>query len=230
MITTLTVPLVALGLVLSTVSLQAQGQPRYRDFELGSDLLSVSALTKGAASEVKTVHARPALIQELEWRPPYFMNASSTPQTDPVQQVVFSFYNDQLFKLVINYDRRRTDGMTGADLIEALSTTYGPPLKPVAKARAVVAQFEQEFGTSLAEWAGVDYSVALHQSSYVSAFRVIVTSPRLEALARTAGVQALRLDEREAPEREIARQKKEAEDARASQEKARLANKAVFRP
>jgi hypothetical protein len=229
MITTLTVPLVALGLVLSTVSLQTQGQPRYRDFELGSDLLSVSALTKAAASEAKTVHARPALIQELEWRPPYFMSASSTPP-DSVEQVVFSFYNDQLFKLVISYDRRRTDGMTGADLIDALSTTYGPPVKPVAKTRAVGTQFEQEFGTSLAEWGDVDYSVVLHQSSYVSSFRVIVTSPQLEALARTAGVQALRLDEREAPQREIARQKKEAEDTREAQEKARLANKALFRP
>jgi hypothetical protein len=38
------------------------------------------------------------------------------------------------------------------------------------------------------------------------------------------------MDEREAPQREIARQKKETEDARTSQEKARLANKAAFRP
>jgi hypothetical protein len=38
------------------------------------------------------------------------------------------------------------------------------------------------------------------------------------------------LDDREAPQREIARQKKETEDARASQEKSRVANKAAFRP
>jgi hypothetical protein len=57
-----------------------------------------------------------------------------------------------------------------------------------------------------------------------------VTSPRLEALARTAAAQAIRLDEHEAPQREIARQKKEVEDARLSQEKARITNKAAFRP
>ena len=57
-----------------------------------------------------------------------------------------------------------------------------------------------------------------------------MTSPRLDALARTADAQAIRLDELEAPRREIARQKKETEDARASQDKARLANKAAFRP
>ena len=59
---------------------------------------------------------------------------------------------------------------------------------------------------------------------------MIVTSLRLDTLARTAEAQALRLDERDAPTREIARQKKAADDTRASHEKARLANKAGFRP
>jgi hypothetical protein len=54
--------------------------------------------------------------------------------------------------------------------------------------------------------------------------------PRLDALARTADAQALKLDAREAPQREAARQKKEADNARTSQEKARAANKAAFRP
>ena len=51
----------------------------------------------------------------------------------------------------------------------------------------------------------------LYRSSYVSGFRMIVTSARLSALARTAAAQALRLDEREAPQREREHQKKEAE-------------------
>ena len=65
---------------------------------------------------------------------------------------------------------------------------------------------------------------------YASDFRAVVSSPPLEALARVADAQAVKLDEREAPERENARQKKAADDARASQEKARLVNKAAFRP
>jgi hypothetical protein len=52
----------------------------------------------------------------------------------------------------------------------------------------------------------------------------------LDALARTADAQALRLDDREAPQRELARQKKEADETRTSQQKARLANKAAFKP
>lgn len=42
--------------------------------------------------------------------------------------------------------------------------------------------------------------------------------------------EAVRLDEQEAPRREIERQKKQAEESRAALEKVRLVNKATFRP
>ena len=231
MINTRTFTIVALGLLVSTQALQGQDQSRYRDFQLGSDLPSVSALAKVAASDAKTVHQRPAVIQELEWRPPYFTSGSTVPQNDPVRQIVFSFYNDQLSKMVVDYQHGRTAGMTDADMIEAIATAYGPPLKlAVTKTRAVASHVEEASGTPVARWGDTDYSVVLYRSSYVSEFRIIVTSPRLETLARSAAAQAIRLDEREAPQREIARQKKEVEDTRLSQEKARTANKAAFRP
>jgi hypothetical protein len=58
----------------------------------------------------------------------------------------------------------------------------------------------------------------------------VVFSKRLDALARAAVVEALRLDIQEAPERELERKKKRDEENRIAQEKARLANKATFRP
>jgi hypothetical protein len=237
MIPARTLTMVALGLVLSTHTVQSQERARYRDFQLGSDVRSVSALTGVAASEAKTVHKRPAVMQELEWRPQFSLGSVTPTQTDPVQQIVFSFYDDQLSRMVVDYDRDRTAGMTNADMIEAISTAYGPPLKPtVKKTRTILSQLEVEAGTAVAGWGDADYSVVLYrssdlyQSSSSSRFRLIVTSPRLEALARTADAQAIRLDQREAPQREIARQKKEVTDARVSQEKARIANKAAFRP
>ena len=237
MIPARTLTLVALGLVLSTHTVQSQERARYRDFQLGSDVRSVSALTGVAASAAKTVHQRPAVIQELEWRPHFSLGSVTPAQTDPVQQIIFSFYDDQLSKMVVDYDRDRTAGMTNADMIEAISTAYGPPLKPpVKKTRTVLSQLEVESGTAAARWGDADYSVVLYrssdlyQSSSSSRFRLIVTSPRLEALARTADAQAIRLDAHEAPQREIVRQKKEVTDTRVSQEKARIANKAAFRP
>jgi hypothetical protein len=237
MIPARTLTMVALGLVLSTHTVQSQERARYRDFQLGSDVPSVSALTGVAASEAKIVHQRPAVMQELEWRPHFSLGSVTPTQTDPVQQIIFSFYDDQLSRMVVDYDRDKTAGMTNADMIEAISTAYGPPLKPAVKqTRTVLSQLEVESGTAVARWGDADYSVVLYRSSNLygssssSRFRLIVTSSRLEALARTADAQAIRLDAHEAPQREIARQKKEVTDARVSQEKARLANKAAFRP
>ena len=55
-------------------------------------------------------------------------------------------------------------------------------------------------------------------------------SKRLDALARAAIVESVRLDDQEATQRETERQKKKDEENRVRQEKARQANKAPFRP
>jgi hypothetical protein len=152
------------------------------------------------------------------------------PSPDPVQQIVFSFYNDQLFRLVIDYDHNRTEGMTDADMIEAISSVYGSRSKSPLTTRVASSQVAQASGTSVARWGDAEYSVVLYRSSYASGFRMIVTSLRLDRLARTAEARASQLDELDAPKREIARQKKEADDIRAAQAKAREGNKASFRP
>jgi hypothetical protein len=220
------------GLILSAHALHAQDRSRYREFRLGSNLPSVAAVAKVAATGAKTIHQRPSVIQELDWRPPYLMTGTTASQSDPVQRIVFSFYDDQLFKLVISYDRQKTNGLTDGDMIEAISTTYGAPLlqPSLQNAPAVGSPINSELGSPIAQWGDVDYAVALHRSSFASEFRVVVTSPRLEMLARVAVAEAIRLDQREAPQREIDRKEKEAETTRASQEKARLANKATFKP
>jgi len=230
MINTRTLTITALGLVLSTHALQAQDRSRYRDFRLGGDVQSVAALTKMAPSSVKTIHQRPAVIQELEWRPAYVVSGSAASPDDPLRQIVFSFYDDQLSRMVVDYDRDRTAGLTDADMIAAISMAYGPPLRPAKRTQTIVTQIDDESGPPVARWGDADYAVVLYRSSYPSGFRMIVTSPRLEALSRNAAAQAIRLDQREAPQRELARQKKEVEDARIADEKARATNKAAFRP
>jgi hypothetical protein len=220
---------VALGLVLYAAAVHGQDRSRYRDYQLGGGLSAISTIAGVPASETKTLHSRPAMMQEFQWQRPY--TASDAVQADPVKQIVFSFYNDQLSRMVVDYDRDRTAGLTDADLIDAISATYGPRLKPgVRTARGLPSQIEQESGTPIARWGDVDYSVALYRSTYAGVVRVVVISPKLEALARSAETQSTRMDEREAPQREVARQKQAADDARTAQEKARLANKAAFRP
>jgi hypothetical protein len=223
--------LVGLALILSAAPLHSQDQPHYRDFVLGSRLSAVTTQVKASASEATVVHERPALIQQLQWRQPYFIAGSNETQTDPVEQIAFSFYNDQLYRLVIDYDRQRTKGMTDADMVRALSEAYGPAMKPKAKAtQAAASRSDVDTGMSISRWGTDDYSVVLFRASFGEGFQVVVTSTALDALARTADAQAVRQDQREAPERAIAQQKKAAEDARLSLEATRATNNAAFKP
>lgn len=216
-------------LVLSVQLLSGQERMRYRDFQLGSDLASVAKLTGLALTEAKIVHHRPSVMKDLEWRPRYF-SGGVAPQTDPVDLMVFRFYDDQLFNVVVDYDRHRTEGMTEADMIEAITATYGPASKPLPRpGRAAMPQYGAP-DTPLAIWGDTEYSVTLVRVAYPETFRLVVALTRLENLARTASIEAVRLDAKEAPQREIARQKKEAGEALAAQEKAKIENKAVFRP
>lgn len=216
-----------LVLMVSTTPLSGQESAHYRDFQLGSTLASVGSQTSVPVAEAKTIHTRPAMLQDLEWRRPY---TAATTAPDPVQRIAFSFYNDQLFRLVIDYDRERTAGMTDADMVDAISEVYGLVVKPTPKSIAASSRVDAESGTRIAGWGSPEFGAVLYRSSYASGFRMIVTSVRLSALARTAEAQALRLDEQDAPQRERAREKKEADDARAAQQKARAANKASFVP
>ena len=140
-------------------------------------------------------------------------------------------YNNQLFRVIVDYGRDRTDGMTDADMIEAISAVYGTSVKRVPGAGRVASRVEIESGSPVARWEDAGHAVVLYRtSSYREAFRLIMTEPALADLAGKAAIQAMRLDEQEAPGREIARQKKERDDGRAADEKARIANKGVFRP
>jgi len=163
----------ALGLLLSTSLVHSQGGPRYRDFQLGGDLPSISALPAAAVSEAVVIHTRPILMQELRWQRPYSSNTTPS-ETDSVKQIMFSFYNNQLSKMVVDYDHDRTVGLTDADLIDAISVDYGPRVKPGARpGRGPLTRVEEESGTLVARWAGPDYAVAMYRG-YGSDVRLIV--------------------------------------------------------
>jgi len=117
-------------------------------------------------------------------------------------------------------------------MIEAISQMYGVALLQASSTSVsgLPTSLAAEFGAPIAQWGDADYAVALYRSSFVSEFRVVVTSPQLDALAQTATAEAIRLDQHDAPQREADRKQQEAEDTRTAQEKARLANKATFKP
>ena len=95
---------------------------KYRVFEFGSSLVNV-ARQAGISAEPRVVHQRPEIIHELMWLP--VSAAPSDGAGDSVRKVIFTFYNDQLSRIVVSYDRERTQGLTSEDLVEAVSAMYG---------------------------------------------------------------------------------------------------------
>jgi hypothetical protein len=227
-----TLAIVVCGIVCLTRGVDGQSLSQYRNFALGSDVTSVSAVAGVDPTEAKTIHQRPAVLQDLEWRPSRWVAGSTASSVDPVEHILFSFYNDQLFRVVVDYGHDRTEGMTAADMIEGISSVYGAPLPRSSRvAGRAASQLETESGSLVARWGDGEHRVVLYQTaSYGAAYRLIVADARLDDLARKAGTQAGRLDDQEAPAREITRQKKERDDARVAAAKARVANKSVFRP
>ena len=213
--------------VLATPVLSAGDFSRYRSFRLGTDLATIAGQARMDPSQAKVVHRRPALIQELKWRP---QPLGPSIQAEAVSEVVFSFYNGELYRLVVNYDRYKTEGLTAEDLIAAISATYGSATKGAAEIVLPSIYGDDETLEILARWEDAEYSFNLVRFSYQPNFTLVAVSKRLDVLARAAVIEAVRLDVQEAPQKEIALQNRQAEENRVHQEKARLANKPGFRP
>ena len=208
----------------------AQDLSKYREFQFGMDLVAVAKVTGMKPSEARTIHERPAMIQELEWRPQLFLGGPSL-QTDPVQEVLFSFYDGELFRIVVSYDRDRTEGLTNDEMIEAISARYGTATRPEAKTiRFSSSSVYNDSAKVIALWENSQYSFNLFLSSYQPTLGLVGFSKRLDVLAGASIAEAIRLDEKEAPQREIERQDKQDEKDRAEEVKARLTNKPNFRP
>jgi hypothetical protein len=226
-----TLAVTAAALVLTTVGLQSQDLSQYREFRLGSTLASVQKTSGVAADDVKSIQQRPATIQELRWRPSERYNDRMMP-TEPVREVIFTFYNDQLFKIAVDYDRQRTEGLTDADLIESISASYGVPVLQATSLRtntpALLAPPDSE--AVVARWSDADTSLTLVRGTYPTTLRLIVALKSKEALARNAATKAARLDRAGPPQREVEGVNRMVEDGRVAAEEARVVNKPLFKP
>src|SRR5579864_5012787 len=204
----------ALGLlcgVLGTSMLCAADFSNYRGFQFG---MNVSAAAKQAGmnpSAAFVVHQRPAVIQQLDWRPRWPIQANEA-QADPVEDGLLSFYNGELYRIVVTYDRYKVEGMTPEDTIEAISLTYGAATRPKAEI-----EYHSNYGEVaqvIARWEDQEYSFNLVQTGNRSSFAGVLYSKRVDALAQAAIVEAVRLDTKEAPQREIEKQQKREGDER----------------
>jgi hypothetical protein len=228
------------GAVMTAAPTHAQDLSRYREFQLGTNLPMVAKQIRVKPSDAKAIHERPAVIQELEWRNPL---TDSSQRSDSVGNILFRFYNGELYRLVVTYDRERTEGMTAEDIVEAVSAKYGTANRLTAE---IILSSTRLFTDGeklisdrsekvIARWEDSQYSFNLFQYSSEATFGeatfgLVVYSKWLDDLAQAAIVESVRMDKQEATQRKIESRKKKDEENRAKQEKARRVNKPPFRP
>ena len=106
------------AMFLASSMLRSQDLSKYRAFTLGSSLSTVLKQTDQKVSDVKTLHDQPALIQEFTWWPPAIHGVAY--RSDTVEQILFSFCDGQLYKIVVNYEQSALEGMTGADMVKSI--------------------------------------------------------------------------------------------------------------
>ncbi len=205
-------------------SLRAQDLSKYRHFTLGMSLTTVLKHTDQRMTDVKVIHGRPAMIQELEWWPPNLSGSSF--QSDTVKQILFSFYNGELYKISVTYDPPSTQGLTEEDMVKSISAKYGPAAIVAPEIDSAQNDRSDPKQTTVASWEDVQYSVNLVRSSFSDVLGLVVLSRRVNTEAELATREAVKLDEQEGPKREADRQKKQTDDL----EVARQKNRKIFRP
>ncbi len=204
--------------------LRAQDLSKYRHFTMGMSLTTVLKHTDQRMTDVKVIHGRPAMIQELEWWPPNLPGSSF--QSDTVKQILFSFYNGELYKISVTYDPPSTQGLTEEDMVKSISAKYGPATIVAPEIDSAAGPRFNTKQTSVASWEDVQYSVNLVRSSFSDVLGLVVLSRRVNTQAELATREAVKLDEQEGPKREADRQKKQTDDL----EVARQKNRKIFRP
>jgi hypothetical protein len=204
--------------------LRAQDFSKYRGFSLGTSMATVLKQTERRPVDVKVIHARPTLIQELTWWPPAVPGASY--HADSVEQMLFSFCDGELYKISVNYDTASTQGLTTSDMVQSVSAKYGPATIPEHAPDSVLNELNSNNEKTVASWEDSQYFFKLVRSAFTNRFGLIIFSKKINAQAEIAIGDAVTLEKREKPQRDADLKKKEADDLEAE----RLKNQKIFRP
>jgi len=211
-------------LLLAAPLLRGQDLSKYRHFTFGMSLTRVLERTDQKMADEKDIHGRPALIQELTWWPPNLPGTSF--RSDTVEQILFSFYNAELYKISATYDRTSTEGLTAEDMVKSISAKYGPPTNIALEVNSATNEQYEMRQKLVASWEDSQYSFRLVRSSFSGGFELVIYSKRLNAEAEVALAEAVKLEKQEEPQREAERQKKDADDLEVTRQK----NQKSFRP
>ena len=211
-------------ILLSAPLIRGQDLSKYRSLSLGMSLPELSNQVDLRPLQTKLIQKRPPVIQELTCWPSGPSGYSL--QADSVWQIFFSFYNGELFRILVTYDQDATHGLTAEDMVQAISTKYGPATRPAGEISFPTNELYRSTENVIARWEDSQYSINLVRSRFLNSFALFIFSKRLDAQVEAALVKSIKLEGQEEPQKEIDRQKKEADDLEAARQK----NRKIFRP
>lgn len=216
---------ICIAAILFSVPL-ADGQDlsKYRNFSLGTSLIELSKQVNEKSEDARVVHQSPTLIQELTWWPVQSYQSPAPPQ--PVGEIQFSFCNGELYRIGVTYENAATEGLTGDDMVQAISAKYGIATRPVADSNTPASLSYSSSDIQIALWEDSQYSVTLSRSPLSNSFRLVMFSKRLNRQAEAGIAAALKQESEDAPQKEMARVKKAADDLETTRQK----NVETFRP
>ncbi len=199
----------------------------YRGVTLGDSVQVVVDRLGLVASDVKVVHDRPTVVQEVTWRPRRFVSGSSI-EPDALAEMVLTFQAGQLARIAVAYDRERTQGMTDADLHEAMGNVYGASMLVVSPTQLTITASSDR--QTIGRWEDAETLLLLWREHYPNRVGLTLTSIAGDAALQKAISDGVRLYDAEAPGRNLARRTAELAANQAQVEKVRQDNKVKFKP
>lgn len=222
--------LLTLTCVMSLVLPAASAEPvlsHYRGVALGDSVQVVIDRLQVVASDVKVVHERPTAVQELTWRPHRFVSGASV-EPDPLAEMVLTFHAGRLARIAVSYDRERTQGLTNADLHEAMGSLYGASMLISTPTQPTISPSSER--QTIGRWEDAETLLLLWREHYPNRVGLTITSIAGDLALQEAIVDGVRLHAAEGPMRDLARRAAEAAAVQARDEKTRRDNKATFKP
>jgi hypothetical protein len=204
----------------------AHGQDlsKYRNFSFGMSLVDLSKQVNAKTEDASVIQQSPALIQELTSWPAQSYQPSAP--SESVQDILFSFYNGDLYKIVVTYENSATQGLTPEDMVRAFSAKYGAATVPLAVKTSTTFEDYSNTEEAIAFWEDSQYSLTLCRSPLSNAFELVMFSKQVNAQADAAIAKAARQQREDAPRRQAAQVKREADELEAL----RQTNLKAFQP
>jgi len=200
----------------------AQDFSKYRTYTFGMSPADVQLQLGSRAPRARLVRDSPATIKELAWWP--WESPGST--GEGLWQILFRFHDGHLYRILVTYDRQATRGLTAEDMIEAISTQYGPPTKLGTASNSPTISLDDTTREALAQWEDPHYSYTLFRSLLSDAFGLVMFSKQLDAQADLAMAKFAKLTKQTGSQKADVRRSQSAEDLEAVRQR----NKKVLRP